>query len=133
MTTITKTTANGAEVGVTLAPFAEGKRLYQACMSELRGIRIDGLFDVADLMKNIICASVASPSVDMALDACMKRCTYKGMAIKVDTFEPAEARADYTEVSAMILKENLRPFSNGLYAQFKDLLEVVASFQKLKS
>ncbi len=128
------TLGNGVELVIDLAPFPDGKRLLQAVCAEIKTLRVDGTVDMAELVKNIMCIAISSPSIDAAVETCMKRCTYKGEKIVIpDTFEAPEAREQYLAVYEKVLEVNLLPFTKSLYALFKEVLGLVASTQESKS
>jgi hypothetical protein len=115
------TLPSGKKIEVALAPFVEGKRLYQAVASELIRVDIDSDGDVSNVLKNVLLLMVSSPKVEEALEPCLRRCTYDGKKLSADTFEPPEARADYVDFCTEVAKENLLPFTKSLYAQFSGL------------
>lgn len=114
---------SGATLKLNLSPFAISKTLYQSILREARGISITNETDMASLYKDLFCIGMASPEVEKNLWECFKRCTYDNgssgdLKITEDTFEPAEAREDYTQVCIEVAKANLLPFVKSLYAEF---------------
>lgn len=121
---------SGAVVGFTLAEFEEGERLLQATMGQIRTVRITSETDITvDLCKDILCALGDSERMRGALWACMRRCTYQGELIKPETWRPMKAREDYVDAAALIIQENLRPFTKSLSAQLRAMLRAIISLQ----
>lgn len=119
---------SGAELVITVAPFAEAKALYQAFLKELKVLKFDPKTEMdVNFFKDMFCAALSSKEIENALDVCMKRATYNGLKIDKDTFEPVEARDDYFAVCFEIAKENVLPFTKSLYAQYSPILEKVRS------
>lgn len=121
------TLPSGAILRITPAPFADAKALYQAVMAEARGIELSSSMQFMEIAKNLVCVGVASRAVDAALAKCLSRCTYNNEKLEDKTFEPAEARADYTMVCAEVMEENLLPFFKSLSVVFERLLSMVDS------
>jgi hypothetical protein len=117
---------SGVELTVTLAPFAESKALLDAILEEARGLRLDPKAEVdANLWKDCFCVFVSSQRVQAALEPCMRRAAYGGVAIHAETFEPEAARDDYLPVCYEVAKVNITPFTKSLYARFSHLLEAL--------
>ncbi len=114
---------SGAKLEITLAPFADAHALQKAMAKELINIKLTGSTDIGDtnLIKDVICSAIASDKIENAINVCMKRCTYNGVKITPDTFEPEEARGDYYQVCSEVAQENILPFTKSLYAQFGDM------------
>lgn len=114
---------SGAELEITLAPFADSKALYQAMLEEAKTLKIDDTAEVdANLYKDLFCTGLSSKKIEAALTVCMKRATYNGMKITDDVFEPVEARDDYLIVCMEVARENITPFTKSLFAQYGDIL-----------
>lgn len=107
------------------APFAVSKSLYQAVIEEMKSIKIDVNVSDGNFFKDIFCVTFSSKRVELALDECMKRVLYNGNKISAETWEPIEAREDYTAVCFEVLKENLTPFMKSLYAQYAQILAIL--------
>ncbi len=120
---------SGRKMEVIPAPFTESKKLYQAVAAELLRLQIRGSDEQWELVKNMLCLVIASPSVEAALAPCLKRCTYQGQKFKEDTFEPVEAREDYLDFCYEVAKENVAPFTKSLFAQFKGMLSALQAIQ----
>lgn len=110
-----------------MAPFADGMKLFKIVANELK--QVDASIDMTNLkslmaqevkgdtlniIKNLVCQLMGSDALERALAVCMARCTYDGMSIDKDTFEPEEARGDYLPCAWEVIKNNLAPFFKGL-------------------
>lgn len=114
---------SGAELKVTVADFAVSKALYQAILEEAKAVHIDPVAEIdVNLFKDMFCACMSSKKVEVCLAECLKRVTYNGLKIDKDTFEPVEAREDFTTVCFEVAKENVAPFMKSLFAQFAPIL-----------
>lgn len=114
---------SGAVLKITLAPFAEAKALYQACLEEVKGLRVDPKEEMdVNLFKDLFCVGLSSKKIEAALAPCLKRALYNDLKIDDATFEPVEARQDYIVACFEIAKENIAPFAKSLYAEFSPLL-----------
>ena len=117
---------SGAELKITVAPFADSRALYQAILEEAKGLKVDASTEIdVNLFKDLLCSLLASKKVESAIMLCMKRATYNGLKIDEQTFEPVEARQDYFEACFEVAKENIAPFTKSLYARFSPLLAKV--------
>ncbi len=120
---------SGAELIITVAPFAVSRALYQSLLEEAKSLRIDPLSEIdVNLWKDVFASALSSKKVESCLEECMKRATYNGKRIDQDTFEPVEARQDYISVCFEVTKENVAPFTKSLYAEYKAILEKVKTF-----
>jgi len=72
---------------------------------------------VIEPIVQMILSADSSPMVEKAVFKCLKRCTYGGEKITIETFEPIEAREDYYEIVIACLKENLLPFFRPLLSK----------------
>lgn len=117
---------SGAKLEITLAPFSDANVLYKKIARELKTVKVNAGMDIENMdvnfIKDLMLTAIGSDEIEDAIKTCMKRCTYKGVKIDKDTFEPEEARGDYFQVCFEIAKENLLPFLKGLFAQLKDIL-----------
>jgi len=132
---IEKKLPSGATLKFTLAPFAEAKALYQSCLEELRGLRVDPKEEVdVNLFKDLFCTGLSSKKIEACLEVCLKRAIYnngKGdLKIGDDTFEPVEARQDYIPACFEVAKENIAPFVKSLYAEYSPLWEKIQGVTK---
>lgn len=122
---------SGNKLEITMAPFAEARALYQSILSEMKGLSLDPKAEVdVNLFKDMFCTLLASKPIEAALFECMKRSTYNGMKISLDTFEPVEAREDYLDVCIEVAKENIAPFAKRLYAEYSHLFGSLTSVLK---
>lgn len=120
------TLPSGAELEISISPFKDAKKLYQAIASELKGLSVNPTDEVdVNFLKNIICAMIESDKVDSALLGCLKRCLYNKKRIDEDTFEPVEARQDYFTVCVEVAKENVAPFMKNLSAVSADFMQKI--------
>ncbi len=117
------TLPSGAKLEITPAPFPQANALYKAVLAEGVKVKIEGFDSVENAIKDAFCIAMSSPLIESCVKACMARATYKGLKITDETFEPMDARADYTEVFSAVMKETLKPFTKSLYAQFKEALD----------
>ncbi len=122
---------SGATLKVSMSPFSASKALYQALLREMKGIAIPQKDSpqVESMLKDALCAGFSSPYIEECLWECMKKCTYNGLKIDVDTFEPAKAREDYIPVCVEVVKDNVLPFAKSLYADYKRFMSMTESTQ----
>lgn len=73
-----------------------------------------------DTLKNLLMQLGGSPRLEGVIFDCLICCTYNGVKITKDIFEPEDARADFYPIVWEVLKLNLRPF-------FKSLLSTLSS------
>lgn len=122
----TVTLQSGKELAITPAPFADAKSLYQALLADLNAVKIDSKMDTSEFMKQLMCIGFSSPRIEACLWPCLARCTYQGLKIVPETFEPVEARADYLNICLEVTRENVDPFWQALFAafvQFSSMIE----------
>lgn len=124
---------SGAVLKITPSPFAVAKALYQAILTEARGLEVGTNTELTTLYKELFCIGFSSPEIEARLWECFKRCTYnngKGdFKIDNDTFEPIAARDDYMTVCMEVAKENVLPFAKSLYAEFQRALAMTEKDQ----
>lgn len=123
------TLPSGAILKVVPAPFAESKALYQAILSEVKTIALGMNAELPSLFKDLFCTGFSSPKIEAALYKCFARCLYNEQKITEDTFEPIDAREDYTSVCVEVTKENIGPFLKSLYAEFKAAVQLAENYQ----
>jgi hypothetical protein len=124
---------SGAELKITLAPFADSKALYQAILEEVKHLKIDAKTEIdANLFKDLFCYGFSSIKVEKALEQCMKRCLLNGIKIDKETFEPEEFRQDYLMACIEIAKANVMPFLKPLLAQFSQAIAMTQNTQGSK-
>lgn len=121
---------SGAKLEVTPSDFKTAKALYMVIAAEAQALKLDPKAEVdVNFYKDIFCAGISSGLIESALSACMKRCTYNGLKITDDTFEPIEARQDYLLVCFEVARANVEPFMKGLSAKYQGILEKLLKAQ----
>lgn len=127
---------SGAVLKITVAPFADSKRLCQAVLRQASAIQLADKLDIAYFLKDVFCLSFSSPEIEAALWECFKRCTYNSgdadAKISSDTFEDVKARDDYMVVCIEVAKDNIFPFMKSLYAQFSTVVGLAEGLSNLK-
>lgn len=126
---------SGAELTIQPAPFVDAKNLYQALLKELKQIKIDTTMEMVELYKNLFCVGFSSPEIEACLWKCLERCLYDnlktgGLKIVPDTFEPIEAREDFTTVCAEVVKDNIYPFAKTLFAEYEKFSSMIGDIPK---
>ncbi len=124
-----KTLKSGNVVLLQMASFAVSMKLLKVVVNEVKQVdvgdalklggemKIENLAGMdlpVDALKNLVCQLLGSDALEMAIRDCMKGCQYNGEAIKPDTFEDENARADYLPVAWEVIQLNLGPFFKGL-------------------
>lgn len=118
---------SGAELRITLAPFAASKALYQAVLDEVKHLKIEGQTEIDfNLMKDLFCIGFSSQKIELALAECMKRCLYNGLKIDKDTFESPDARQDYFTVCFEVGKANIEPFMKALMPKLQQFSQMTS-------
>lgn len=114
------TLPSGSKLEIDLAPFADANALNKAVAKELKEIEFNPEMDLSNpaFIKDLVCTAFSSELIMSALEACFKRCTYNGLRIDANTFEPEEARQDYFITCKEVLIEQLRPFAPALLSMF---------------
>lgn len=124
---------SGATLKVAPAPFAASKALYQALLKEMKGISVSGKGELGDLIKNVFCAGFSSPEIEACLWKCMAHSLYDNgkdqRKVDADTFEPVEARQDWTVVCIEVAEENVTPFGKSLMQLYFQYLASAESTQ----
>lgn len=125
---------SGASVVISPAPFLNAMRLKAAIFKELAtdGFELDMSkfkddakiedmdIDVAKILK-VAMKVDSSPHVFAAILLCLEKCSYGGVKITSDTFEPDAAREDYYEIVFACMKVNLSPFFKGLLSKLSGI------------
>lgn len=120
------TLPSGSKLEITVSDFKTSKALYVAMAAEAKSLKLDPNAEVdVNFLKDIFCAGLSSKAIEESLDACMKRCTYNGLKITTDTFEPVDARQDYLMVCFEIAKENVEPFTKALGQKLSPILDLL--------
>ena len=114
---------SGAELEIQLAPFSDASSLNKAVAKELKALKIDATLELNDpnFIKDLVCSAIASDEIMACVWQCFKRCTYNGIKIDANTFEPSEARGDFYVVCKEVLTANIGPFFQSLLSQFEGL------------
>jgi hypothetical protein len=125
---------SGAKLIINLSPFAASKALWQAMLTEAKGIEVSAGSDMAALYKSLFCAGFSSPHVEATLWKCFEKCTYNDgrgdLKIDKDSFEPENNRQDYITVCVEVAKENTLPFVKSLYAGYRQFVQTIGNTQK---
>lgn len=124
---------SGAILKIMPASFAASKGLYQALLAELQTVQILSSVEIPSIIKDVFCIGFSSPTIERCLWECIKRCTYNDAKITQETFEPVEARADYTKVCSEVTLDNVSPFLKSLFADFKAAQAMIDGILSLKS
>ena len=114
------TLPSGAKLEIDLAPFADANALNKAVAKELKGMKFDPELNLTDpvFIKDLACTAFSSDEIMNALEVCFRRCTYNGLRIDANTFEPEEARQDFFITCKEVLIEQLRPVAQALLSMF---------------
>lgn len=127
---IESTLASGAKLQITPSPFETAKALWQACLEEVKDMKMDPGSEIdVNFYKSLFCAGFSSKKIEAALKECFKRVVYRDMKIDKDTFEPVENREDYLEVCFEVAKANIEPFTKSLFVKYKDILTALKAVQ----
>ena len=140
--------SSGADVVINIADFEDADEVSILIQQELSkgslnlaGIKKEDLAGgiggldlsvVEPLIKSFLAVS-GSREVRDAIFKCLSRCLYNGEKITKETFNPAEARADYYEIVFECLKVNLSPFFTGLASKFGILELLTENLNSQKS
>jgi hypothetical protein len=127
---------SGAILKITHTPFADSWAFNEAVLEEVKALNINSKTDVMEIYKSVLCVGFSSPKIKSALWKCFERCTYnsgKGeFRITQDTFEPEEARQDYTQVCIEVAKYNIGPFVKAHSSLFNQAQEILKNSQLSK-
>lgn len=113
---------SGAVLKVGAIPFDAANNLKKAVMKELTLIPVSSQQHVMEVYKNYFCQVFSSDEAEKWLWQCLARCTYNGLKIDKATFEPEEARADFSLVQMEVGVLALGPFLKPLWQRFQLLL-----------
>lgn len=120
------TLPSGAILQITLSSFPVSKELYQTILEEFKHLNLDGEKEIdPNLFKDIFCTGFSSKKIEKCVWKCMEKAVYNKLKIDENTFEPEEARQDYTTVLMEVAKANVNPFLKSLYAQYSKVLEIL--------
>lgn len=117
------TLPSGAKLEITPADWEISKALYQEIASEAESLVLDPKAEVdVNLWKNIAFRALSSKKIDAQAWACIEgRCTYNGVRITKDTFQPLKAREDYLLVMFEVTVVNVSPFMKNLIVRFSGM------------
>lgn len=123
---------SGAELKIGIAPFADGKELYQVILEEMKGLKVSANDEIdVNMFKDIFCTLLSSKKIEAAIWKCAERCLYQGHRITTDTFEPVSARQDYIESLYLIAEANIHPFGSALFVKYSPIIKgAMAAAQK---
>jgi len=137
MSNLIKTLDSGAKVEIQMASFENGHRLLKAVMKEVENINLslgdmsgDVNESVLNTIKNVAARLISSDLVESALWPCMGVVLYNGQKISRETFENANARADFLPVTKEVMVYNLAPFFKNLNSVLSALKEKIGNVQK---
>ena len=117
---------SGSVLGISVAPFADARALYQALLEEGLSLQLDVEAEMdANFFKDIFCKGFSSKKIESALTKCMERAVIDGLKVTNDSFEPEDKRQDYFTVLFEVAAENIRPFTKSLSVQLKPLIETI--------
>jgi hypothetical protein len=140
----TTTLKSGRELGLALAPFATGSKLFKTILAELRTINVDVTklemnmeLDLRkidprmiNILKDAFCEIASSEAVEMSFFECASRCLLDSKKITRETFESPDMREDYLPVAWEVIKYNLAPFFRGLASQLSANVALAETAQK---
>ena len=131
---------SGKRIVINIASFKESAQLKACIAKELLTQNIDlgnadslaGLKDelnnsvpkLLNTAKNLLLSCEVSEEFNKALFNCLQHCTYDGIQITEELFDPhckPEAREDYYTIVFECIKENILPFFKGLLSKLKTL------------
>lgn len=113
---------SGASLKYNLAPFKEGRDLYQIVIREMKDVPFNSKREIGEVLKDLALIAMSSKEIEVAIWACLKRARYNDIKITEETFESVDARGDYMTVCFEVAKANLEPFMKSLYAKYGHLL-----------
>lgn len=107
------TAPSGAKVVINAASWEEANKLKKAIERAL------ALSPSLHVMQMVFLVD-SSDEVEKAMWGCLVRCLRNDQKIVPETFNPVEARADYYEIVAECLKENLSPLVVSLRSKLSE-------------
>ena len=126
---------SGAELEMTMLPFTEGRRLYNAVAKCLKRVNVDMNTDVKDInaLKNAFIEVSTDESVEAEILNALKKCTYNNERIlSWNFFDNVDRREDYFLVCWEVLKFNIYPLGSRLFAKLSSLLNQSGQSPKSK-
>lgn len=118
---------SGAKLQILTITFVEAKALYQAILEEARTMSLSASTDFAAMIKDLFCIGFSSKKIESALKVCLSKCLYDGLKIDDGTFEPLQAREDYSIVCIEVIEDTIRPFTKGLSVKLGQLVPALQS------
>jgi len=120
------TLPSGKLLQINVAPFLDSKALYQAFLEEVKFLEVKGTDQIDfNLLKQLVCVSLSSKKIELALEKCLVRALYDGRIISSSTWESVDARGDYIQACVEVAKENVLPFLKSLMQGLGPLLETI--------
>lgn len=116
--------SSGNVLYLSLAPFADAKKLYQVISRELKSVSLkDGLSVEAG--KELVFTLLSSEEIDDAAMNCALFCLYGKDKDKISSelFESVDVRSDYLEIMYHVIRENCHPFMKNLLQKYGGLME----------
>jgi hypothetical protein len=120
------TLPSGAKLEITPLPYFKAWAVTQKVTRAVEKIDIDlkgvdfkniMITDIVNL-KSPICALLSSDEIIEAAKECFTRCTYNGVKINDETFEPIASRKDFLPCVFYALRANISPFFSNLLTFF---------------
>jgi len=120
------TLPSGAKLEITPLPYYKAwgvtqrvTRAFEKIDLDIKGIDFKNIAitDIVNL-KSPLCAILSSEEIIEAAKECFTRCTYNGLKINDDTFEPIASRMDFLPCVFYALRANISPFFANLLTFF---------------
>lgn len=128
------TLPSGAILKIGRVPFDAANNLKKSVVGIMKSIPFVKEREALDLYKEHLCAIFSNEEIEQKLWVCMERCTYNDFKITKQTFDPDEARADFTDVQVEVGIACLAPFGNALWQLLQRVLSTAeGASQKQKS
>ena len=132
------TLPSGAELDVTVAPFADADALTKALLKAVKGVelRADILQMDMTAIKDVVVGAATSDEVDRALFKCAERASYNGVKVSKGLFDDPEigtqAREDYYHLCLKVIEVNCLPFFKAAFSELKTRLKGMNASQPSK-
>lgn len=102
---------SGRKLHIQEADFQTSRALFEACMEEVKALKVDPEAEVdVNFLKDIFCTAVSSKKIMKCLWDCFKTVTINDVRVSNDSFEPVDARQDYYLVCWEVTHDNVLPF-----------------------
>lgn len=113
-----KTENTGVKVVIAPCSFQDAFRLKSAIQKALlkSGISLEEALDKD--ITSLVLAIDSDEEIMKCMFDCLKKSTYDGVKITMDTFESEEARGDLYDIFFQCLKVNIYPFFKPLLSRF---------------